>query len=204
MPFDRQAYFIKELVAFMKLTDTFEILDPETQQPLGVAKEEPPGWAKWLRLLLSKRMLPTIVNVYEGEGQPPAFSIHKPFTFIRSKVIVQGPGGQALGYFKSKFFTFGGGFWVYDMQDRQVAEVKGDWKGWNFTFLASDGRELGKVTKKWAGVGKELFTSADNYIISLTDLGDNPEAASMLLLAAGLAIDIVYKEDGDSVSLLGD
>jgi hypothetical protein len=35
-----------------------------------------------------------------------------------------------------------------------VAEVKGDWKGWNFTFLSSDGREIGKVTKKRAGIGQ--------------------------------------------------
>ena len=54
--------------------------------------------------------------------------------------------------------------------------------------------EIGSVTKKWAGLGKELFTSADNYVISLSDLsGVNPEA-SALLLAAGLSIDIVFKE----------
>jgi hypothetical protein len=50
------------------------------------------------------------------------------------------------------------------------------------------------VTKKWAGLGKELFTTADNYVISLTDLGGAGQGASALLLAAGLAIDVVFKE----------
>jgi hypothetical protein len=50
------------------------------------------------------------------------------------------------------------------------------------------------VTKKWAGLGKELFTSADNYVISLTDISAGNPGASALLLAAGLAIDIVFKE----------
>jgi uncharacterized protein YxjI len=72
-----------------------------------------------------------------------------------------------------------------------VAEVKGDWKGWTFTFLGPDGREIGSVTKKWAGVGKELFTSADNYMITLQEV--SPANAS-LLLAAGIAIDVVFKE----------
>ncbi len=45
---------------------------------------------------------------------------------------------------------------------------------------------------KWAGLGKELFTSADNYIISLNE-EHSPENAA-LLLAAGLAVDTVYKE----------
>jgi hypothetical protein len=55
--------------------------------------------------------------------------------------------------------------------------------------------QLAYVTKKWAGLGRELFTSADNYVIAITDLNSaNSPAAAALLLAAGLAIDIVFKE----------
>jgi uncharacterized protein YxjI len=84
---------------------------------------------------------------------------------------------------------------VFDASERQVAEIKGDWKGWNFRFLTAEGAELGKVTKQWAGLGQELFTSADNYVIALDErLPVAPEAAA-LLLAAGLAIDTVYNEN---------
>ena len=51
-----------------------------------------------------------------------------------------------------------------------------------------------RVTKKWGGLGKELLTSADNYIIALTDVRQLPQNTAMLLLAAGLAFDIVDKE----------
>ena len=57
-----------------------------------------------------------------------------------------------VGLFKSKLFSIGGGFHVFDAQKQLIADVKGDWKGWNFGFLAPDGSELGKVTKKWAGL----------------------------------------------------
>ena len=70
--------------------------------------------------------------------------------------------------------------------------MKGDWKGWNFRFLVASEREIGTITKKWAGIGKELFTSADNYIVSFTEAPDPGKA--VLLLAAGLAVDTVYKE----------
>jgi hypothetical protein len=54
---------------------------------------------------------------------------------------------------------------------------------------------LERSTKKWAGLGKELFTSADNYIISLSDITNAGPNASALLLAAGIAIDVrVFKE----------
>jgi len=190
----RKTFFVKERVAFVKLTDAYDILDPETQQQLGHAQEEPATWAKYLRLLVNKQLLPTTVNVYQNGETAPLFSIHRPAAFFRSKVRVTGPGAQPFGYFKSKMFSIGGGFNVFDNADQQVAEIKGNWKGWDFKFLTKDGREIGSVTKKWAGLGKELFTSADNYMISLTDVPSGNTAASTLLLAAGLAIDVVFKE----------
>jgi hypothetical protein len=68
--------------------------------------------------------------------------------------------------------------------------VKGDWKGWNFRLLDVTGREMGIVTKKWAGLGRELFTNSDQYIIEVKE----SSASNALLLAAALAIDIVFKE----------
>ena len=191
---NRNTYFVREHVGVMKLTDTYDILDPESQEQIGIAKEEPPAWAKYLRLLISKQLLPTIVNVYEYENQPPLFSIRKPASLFRAKVTVNDRSGALVGYFKSKVFAIGGGFFVFDNQDKQVAEIKGDWKGWNFEFLDSSGREIGTVTKKWAGMGKELFTSADNYMIAISEPGEYQEAVNVLLIAAGLSIDIVYKE----------
>jgi uncharacterized protein YxjI len=190
---ERTSFFVKERTGLLKLTDTYDILDPATGQNIGIAREEPPIWAKWLRLVIEKHLMPTTVNIYEQEGQPPVLSIHRGFTFIRSKIQVVA-AGKPLGYFKSKLISIGGGFNVFDNQDQQVAEVKGNWKGWDFRFISKQGREIGSVTKKWAGLGKELFTSADNYIISLKDLSGSSPVASALLLAAGLAIDVVYKE----------
>jgi len=192
MLLDRRTWFVKERAGLMKLADVYDILDPETQQVIGIAKEEPGSFIKILRLVLGKQLLPTAVNIYESEGAAALLSIRKPISFLRAKVQVFDHSGTALGYFKSKLFSLGGGFWIHDTGDRQVAEVKGDWKGWNFKFLDASGRELGTVTKKWAGIGKELFTSADNYIIALS--AESPGAAAPLLLAAGLAIDLVLKE----------
>lgn len=50
------------------------------------------------------------------------------------------------------------------------------------------------MAKKWAGIAKEFFTSADNYAIVLSDSTSSNPALAALLLAAGIAIDTVYKE----------
>ena len=194
-PLDLREFVVKEHVAILKLTDTFDIFDARTQQSVALARETPGGFLKFLRLLINKKLLPNMVTITEGGEEGPAlFTIHKPFTFLQSKVIVRDAGGRDVGYFKSKFFSFGGGFWVYDMADQQVAEIKGDWKGWNFKFLASDGAEIGLVTKQWGGLAKELFTSADTYIVSISEGAPDNRDVRILLLAAALAIDIVYKE----------
>ncbi len=191
---NRRIFLVKERVAVLKFTDTYDIFDPASNQQIGIAKEITPVWVTLLRFLIDKGKLPTLVNIYEDETQPPVASIQRGFTFLRSKIKVTGPGGKSLGYFRSKLISIGGGFLVFDNNDQQVAEVKGNWKGWDFRFLSKSGREIGAVTKKWAGLGKELFTSADNYVISLSDIGSAGPEAGALLLAAGLAIDIVFKE----------
>jgi uncharacterized protein YxjI len=194
MLLEKSRFFIKERAHLLKLTDTYDILDPDTQQPIGIAKDEPPSWAKFLRLLVKKTLLPTRINVYEHEAAPPLVSLQKAPGVFRTTVVVTDRAQGTLGRFRSKLFSLGGGFFVFDDHGQQVAEVKGDWKGWNFKLLDISGNELGVVTKKWAGIGKEMFTSADNYMISLAPTGGGPHNRAALLLAAGLAIDTVFKE----------
>ena len=191
----RNRFFIREQVAFMKTTDVYDILDPDTEQQVGTAREVPGSMVAVLRWLISKKLMPTTVEVRDADHEQLAFSIYRPVQFFRQRVDVLDAEGQRVGYFKSKLLSIGGGFWVYDNHDQQVAEIKGSWTGWNFQFLTPDGTEMGVVTKKWAGLGKALFTSADNYIVAINEEMAEAENVKMLLLAAALAIDIVYYEE---------
>ncbi len=194
MLLNRRSYIVKEHVSLLKLTDTYDLFDPETQQAIGVAKDEPASWAKYGRLLVKKNFLPTTINIYEAGAPRPVLSLKKAPGFLRTRVEVSDANGLVIGRFTSKAFSLGGGFYAHDATGQQVAEVKGDWKGWNFRFLDGSGAELGTVSKKWGGLGKELFTSADTYVIALSDRAAQVQHQSALLLAAGLAIDIVFKE----------
>jgi uncharacterized protein YxjI len=187
-------FVVKERVAFVKLTDIYDIFDPQTGGQVGQAMERIHPVMALLRLLVNKQLLPTKVEVRDAQERT-LFSITKGMTFLRSRVGIRNADGEEFGYFKSKLFSMGGAFNVFDKSDQLIAQVKGDWKGWNFRFLTADGQPIGTVTKKWAGLGKELFTSADTYMISIED-PQATQAETLLLLAAGLAIDIVYKEKG--------
>jgi len=192
--FKLKTFLIKERVGLLKLVDTFDIYDPETGAQVGIARENIGVVVKLLRMLINKRLLPTTVEVREREDGRVLLTISRGVTLLRSHVTVTDSVGKQIGLLKSKVFSLGGGFDILDQLQQPVAEIKGDWKGWNFRFLTPDGHEIGKVTKKWAGLGKELFTSADNYIIALNETAAIRPDAAPLLLAAGLAIDTVYNE----------
>lgn len=190
----RHEFFIREHAGLMKLHDTYDILDPQNEKIIGQAHEEISGLVKFFRFFINKQLMPTTVEVREKPSDRLIFSLHRPVSFWRSRVEVFDENDEMIGYFKSKLFALGGGFWVHDHKDEQFAEVKGNWVGWEFKFLTPKGRELGKVAKKWAGLAKTLFTSADNYMVSLDPELENRPTAKILLLAAALAIDIVYYE----------
>ncbi len=189
---DRHTYLIREHVGMMKLHEAFDILDPETGDLLATAVEEASSWRKAAKLVVNKGMLPFEVHIDDPQGKR-LMTVSRGFTFLRSRVRVTA-GGQLLGTFKQRLMSIGGKFDILDANDRKVAQLKGNLVGWNFKFVSESGQELGVVTKKWAGIGKELFTSADNYIVTIAKEVD-PVGAGSLLLAAALCIDMVFKEN---------
>jgi uncharacterized protein YxjI len=189
---DRKTFFVKERVGFLKLVGVYDILDPASGRPIGTATETISTFIKVLRLFLGKRLLPTTVTVAATDGRT-AMTFSRG-GIVRPTVDVRDANGNALGSLKGKLISIGPSFTVHDTAGNEIADVKGDWKGWNFKLLSPEGRELGTVTKKWAGVGKELLTTADNYVIALDERATMPASSSALLLAAGLAIDLIYKE----------
>jgi uncharacterized protein YxjI len=67
---------------------------------------------------------------------------------MRALVTIIDSSGNTAGRLQSKMFSIGGAFRVLDTQGTEVSLVKGDWKGWNFTFTDAGGNEIGIITKK--------------------------------------------------------
>jgi hypothetical protein len=96
--FDRKAFLVKERVGFLKLSDTYDIFDPATGAQIGIAREQVGPLLHVLRFLISKRLLPTVVEVREREGGPVLLSIRRS---PMSHVTVRNQAGQELGRFKT-------------------------------------------------------------------------------------------------------
>lgn len=185
-----QEFFVKEHAGMLKTSNTYDILNPANQKKVGVAQEKP---SMLLRLIL-KEKAPTMLEMRDSK-EKLVFTIKKPLKlFGRPKIAVFNAENKQLGYFVTKIFSLGGGFDIYAPDGKHIAEVKGNWKSKEFKISTPEQKELGKVSKQFAGMAKEMFTSADNYVVSVSDRAANDEDTKILVLAAALTIDMVLKE----------
>ena len=186
-------FFVKELVGMFKAANSYDIFDPESNQKIIECREPNLGFfTKLFRFTDYKRMTPFHVEVRTPDGAN-ILSVKRAFSIIHSSVQVFDEGDKLVGTFKQKLFSIGGKFDVLDTQDKVICTLQGKWTSWDFRFLQGE-KELANVTKKWSGIGKELFTSADNYMLIINDSVAATDPARILIMAAVICIDMVMKE----------
>jgi uncharacterized protein YxjI len=190
---NQNLFFVKEHVGLFKAANNYDIYDPQTNQIILECREDRLGlFTKILRFTDYKRMTPFDIEIRTQEGKK-ILTVKRGVSIFLSKVQVFDENDRLVGTFKQKFFSIGGKFDVLDIEDHVVCTLKGSWSSWDFGFM-KDEKELAHVAKKWSGLGKELFTTADNYMLEINDQvpADNP--VRILILAAVMCIDMVLKE----------
>lgn len=189
----RNLYLVKEHIGMFKAASNYDVFDPETGEEIIYCREERMSLlTKMLRFTDFRTSTPFHVDLRTPAGEP-ILSVQRGVSLFLSTVNVLDEDDIRIGGFKQKLMSIGGAFRVLGADDRELCTLQGKWTGWEFRFLSGD-RELARVSKKWSGIGKEMFTSADNYMLQISDdvPPDNP--LRMLILAAVMCIDKVLKE----------
>ena len=190
--FNQNIFLVKEQIGMFKASNNFDIFNPENNELVLTCREPNLGFfAKLFRFTDYKKMTPFDIEIRTATGEL-TIQIKRGVTIFRSYIDVFDGGGRKIGVFKQKFFSFGGRFEIHDHQDKHLCTLQGKWTGWDFKFN-KDNKELANVSKKWTGLGKELFKSEDNYVINITNVAED-NAIRPLLIAAVMCIDMVFKE----------
>lgn len=189
----KNLFFVKEHVGMFKASNNYDIYDPNDQTLVMECREEKLGFfTKMLRFTDYKRMTPFNVVIKTASGEP-VLTVRRGTSFFVSKVQVLDENEQLIGLFKQKFFSIGGKFDVLNANEEVLCQLKGKWTSWDFKFKL-DNEEYAHVSKKWAGLGKEMFTTADNYMLKIFDNVPIDSPLRVLILAAVMCIDMVLKE----------
>lgn len=190
---NRNLFLVKEHVGLFKAANNYDIYDPETGEMILECREDQLGiFTKMLRFTDYKRMTPFDVQVRTTAGDQ-VVRVKRGVSLFLSKVDVFDENDLLIGMFKQKLFSIGGAFTVFDANESPVCQLKGKWTGWNFKFLSGE-IEMAHVAKKWSGIGKEMFTSADNYVLQISDSVAKDDVSRQLIVAAVMCIDMVLKE----------
>lgn len=189
--FEHNEFFIDEKVQFIKMSNEYKVFNKEGQQ-IGMVKQMLSGGQTALRLLLNKAMLPFVLHIQDANGTSLVL-IKRGWTFWTSKITILDTTGRVLGFIKQKMRLFKPTFKILNPQLQEVGVITGDWKAWNFDIKDNSGSSIGNINKKWAGVAKELFTTADKYIVSIRPEYTH-EMNKIIILSAAITIDMVLKE----------
>ena len=190
---DRNLFFIKEHVGIFKASNNYDILDPENQEIIMNCREEKLGFfTKMLRFTDYKRMTPFNVEVKTPTGEK-VLTVKRGISIILSTVEVFDENDVLVGKFKQKLFSIGGKFNVLDRNENVLCNLQGKWTRWDFKFV-KENMLFGHVSKKWNGLGKEMFTTADNYMLEIDKAVPKNDPLRILILGAVICIDMVLKE----------
>lgn len=192
----KNIFLFKEHLGMFKASNNYDIYDPKTKEIILHCREKNlnPVY-KIVRLFLTdfKALTPFEIDIRGLDGKR-IIKVKKGLSLILSKIEVFDENDKLIGLFKQKLFpNFYPKFEMFDEKENLVSILKGNLIGWNFEFL-KDENTIATVTKKWSGIGKEMFTSADNYMLEINDTVDKADPLRQLIFAAVICIDMVFKE----------
>ena len=191
---NNNVFLVKEHVGIFKAASNFDIYDPNSKQVILECREDNLGFfTKMFRFTDYKRMTPFELEIRTPQGQT-LLTVRRGVTFLRSTVEVLDDNGSVIGRFRQRLLSIGGKFEVQDANGQILCMLKGKLLGWDFKFVSNDNQEFATVSKKWAGLGKELFTSADNYVVQIGNQVPENHPLRKLIIAAVMCIDFVLKE----------
>ena len=193
-------FVVKEKTKFFSSRQAYDILD-DAGKVIGTAQQKTGALAKLVGAVTGDPS--TAIEFREKPDDSLVFTVRRSGLFFK-KVQVLEADGTVLGTYKAKRFSLSGGFHVYDKTGKHIAEIRGKMLKSEYTFFSPDGKtEMGKVSKKWGGAMRELFTSADTYGVQIAPEFEDDPKTKMLILGAAVAIDCLMGGRGGAVVATG-
>jgi uncharacterized protein YxjI len=184
----------------IELTNEYHIRD-ENGSDVGFVREEGQSKLKKLARLLSEvdKLLTHRLMVYEMDGER-VLELTRPRKVFKSRLLVANGSGKAIGEIMQKNVFGKIRFDLNDASGRTVGQIRAEnWRAWDFAIVDATENEVARITKKWGGLAKAVFTTADNYVVEI-DPAVNGDLR-LLVVASAAGIDTALKQDDRGLSV---
>ncbi|MDK3257233.1 phospholipid scramblase-related protein [Blastococcus capsensis] len=190
--YDQPVLLVNQKTKLIELTNEYAVLDGDGQQIGAVVQVGQSGVQKAVRLLSSlDQFLTHRLEVRDARG--PVLVLTRPAKLVKSRVVVERPDGAPIGeivqanvFGRIRFDLVAGGQLVGAIQ----AE---NWRAWDFAITDAAGVEVARITKKWEGLARTMFTTADRYVVLVHYR--LPEPLASMVIASALTVDTALKQD---------
>lgn len=190
---DVNRMFVNQKAKLIELTNEFKIRDEQGNDIGMIRQEGQTGLKKAARFISSLDQFMThTLALYDNSGAK-VLELTRPRKFMKSKLNVTDGSGRPVGQIaqqnaigKIRFSLEGNG--------TTLGEIRAEnWRAWNFAIVDHTGQERARITKKWEGLAKTMFTTADDYLVEI-----DPSISGdfrLLVLAAAAGVDTALKQD---------
>lgn len=189
---DQPVLVVSQKTKLIELTNEYAVFDGAGQQLGAVVQVGQSALRKAFRLVSSlDQFLTHHLEVRDATG--PVLVLTRPAKVMRSRVLVSRPDGQPVGEIVQAN-VFGRIRFDLVVEGRPVGAIQAEnWRAWNFAVVDARGREVARITKRWEGFARTVFTTADNYVVQVHQRLEDPLAS--LVLASALTVDTALKQD---------
>ena len=162
--------------------------------------EHADGVGAFMGRFFLKARRPFVMGLYPAEHPDrPILLLDRPWTWWLSELTLSAAaGGRVLGRVRQRWGWFHKRLDLEGPDGRVLARFIGPvLRPWTLLLQVgpeSNPREVGRVEKTWSGAFTEIFTDADNFLVTLPP-GDATLRA--LVLAAAVLIDFIWFEHHD-------
>lgn len=191
--FQQRILVVSQKAKLIEITNQYSVLDTDGNVVAYVNQVGQSKAKKLLRLVSSvDQFLTHHFDITDANGAV-VMSITRPAKVFKSTVLVNDPAGVELGRIVQEN-VFGKIHFALEVGGQKIGAIKAEnWRAWNFAIENADGREVARITKKFAGLAREVFTTADSYVVEIHD--DLSQPLHSLVIASALSIDTALKQD---------
>jgi uncharacterized protein YxjI len=190
--YDQPVLLVDQRTKLVELTNEYAVLDGDGTQMGAVVEVGQSGLKKAVRLLSSlDQFLTHRLEVRDAGGV--VLVLTRPAKVVRSRVVVERPTGEVLGEIVQAN-VFGRIRFDLVVGDQVIGAIQAEnWRAWDFAITDAAGTEVARITKKWEGLARTLFTTADRYVVLVHHR--LPEPLASMVIASALTVDTALKQD---------
>ena len=190
--YEQPVLVVSQKTKLIELTNEYAVFDGQGQQIGAVVQVGQSGLKKAVRFVSNvDQFLTHRLEVRDARG--PVLVLTRPAKFVRSRVIVQRPDGAPVGEIV-QVNVFGKIRFDLVADGRLVGAIQAEnWRAWDFAIIDAAGTEIARITKKWEGLARTLFTTADRYVVLVHFR--LPEPLASMVIASALTVDTALKQD---------